>query len=189
MLTQLLGQVEERKRRRRTSVWLLAGAAAVLLVGTPLVISATSGGTGGGTALPSTILDDPGRPTVTTTAPPPGPGPSGEPGPPATETLTGENPANNVSARLALAERGSGVAVDLELKGISGPRLCQLVAVGKAGQTFPVNSWIVPEKGYGVAGSPEPLRTGGTVALSRGDIARFEVRTMDGIGLLSIPAG
>ncbi|MGO1056516.1 zf-HC2 domain-containing protein [Crossiella sp. CA198] len=191
VLAQLLDQVGARKRDRRKAVlWSLAAAACLALVLTPLAISATTGDGRDGVALPSPILSLPSQPS--TTRPPVQSGPSG----PSTdantlneETLTGSNPANNVSAILALTEKGSGVEVRMELKGISGPRRCQLVAIGKAGETFPVNSWVVPEKGYGVAGSPEPLRNTGNVALSRTDIASFEVRTMDGIGLLSIPAG
>jgi hypothetical protein len=47
--------------------------------------------------------------------------------------------------------------------------------------------WKVPNKGYGVPGSPAPLVAEGGTALSRADISRFEV-TLDGGGtLLTIP--
>ncbi|GAA2841931.1 zf-HC2 domain-containing protein [Crossiella cryophila] len=191
VLAQLLDQVGARKRDRRKAVlWSLAAAACLALVLTPLVVSATTGDGRDGVALPSPILSLPSQPSTTRAPVSTGPvGPSADASTLNEETLTGSNPANNVSAILALTEKGSGVEVRMELKGISGPRRCQLVAIGKAGETFPVNSWVVPEKGYGVAGSPEPLRNTGNVALSRTDIASFEVRTMDGIGLLSIPAG
>lgn len=190
VLEQLLDQVGTRKRSRRQAVvWSLVAAACLALVLTPLVVSAGSRPDGDGVALPSTILSLPGQPTSPRPPPPSGSaGPSPDANPLNEEVLTGSNPANNVSASLALTEKGSGVEVRMELKGISGPRRCQLVAIGKTGETYPVNSWVVPEKGYGVAGSPDPLQKVGNVAMTRGEIARFEVRTMDGIGLLSIPA-
>ncbi|MGW0523480.1 anti-sigma factor family protein [Crossiella sp. NPDC003009] len=191
VLAQLLDQVGARKRsRKKVVLWSLAAAACLALVLTPLVVSATTGTGQGGVALPSPILSLPGQPPTTGQSVPSGPAtPSVDANTLTEETLTGSNPANNVSATLGLTEKGSGVQVRMELKGISGPRRCQLVAIGKAGETFPVNSWVVPEKGYGVAGSPDPLQQTGNVALSRTEIASFEVRTMDGIGLLSIPAG
>jgi hypothetical protein len=99
----------------------------------------------------------------------------------ATDAVTG------VTGIVGLEDRGFGTHVALELRGVSGPERCRLVAVSRTGAEETVVSWAVPERGYGVPSGPEPLVIHGGTAFARPDIARFEVNA-DGRGtILTIP--
>lgn len=96
---------------------------------------------------------------------------------------------SGVSAKVALEERGWGTSVALRLVGLTGPRTCRLIAVGKDGAEHPILSWTVPAGGYGIPGSPgheQPLDIEGGTGLRGPEIGHWEVRTQDGERLLSI---
>jgi hypothetical protein len=97
--------------------------------------------------------------------------------------------ASGVTADVALEERGWGTAVALQLAGLTGPRTCRLIAVGKDGAEHPVLSWTVPAGGFGIAGPPgheQPLDIEGGTDLRSSEIGHWEVRTQDGERLLAI---
>ncbi|MFF3437718.1 anti-sigma factor family protein [Streptosporangium sp. NPDC002721] len=94
--------------------------------------------------------------------------------------------ASGVTGGLVLETKGWGTHAALELKGVKGPLECELIAVSPAGERRVVTGWAVPEKGYGVPGSPEPLYVHGGVAWEPAGIDHFEVRTTGGDTLLTV---
>ncbi|GAA4207801.1 anti-sigma U factor RsuA [Streptosporangium oxazolinicum] len=94
--------------------------------------------------------------------------------------------APGVTGGLVLETKGWGTHAALELKGVRGPLECELIAVSSTGERRVVTGWAVPERGYGVSGSPEPLYVHGGVAWGPGGIDRFEVRTTGGDTLLTV---
>ncbi|MFF5205184.1 anti-sigma factor family protein [Streptosporangium sp. NPDC000396] len=158
-------QAADRRARRRT--FLLGAAAAVVLVGGGVTVGATI--SGGGAA----------------------PGGHHSAHGPAEEFYRQGKPiagtgVSGVSGGLVLETKAWGTHAALELKGVRGPLECELVAVSKTGERRVVTGWAVPEKGYGVPGSPEPLYVHGGTAFSPGEIDRFEVSATGGGTLLTV---
>ncbi|WP_329427270.1 zf-HC2 domain-containing protein [Streptosporangium sp. NBC_01495] len=94
--------------------------------------------------------------------------------------------ASGVTGGLVLETKGWGTHAVLELRGVKGPLECELIAVSPTGERRVVTGWAVPERGYGVPGSPEPLYVHGGVAWEPAGIDRFEVRTTGGDTLLTV---
>jgi hypothetical protein len=65
---------------------------------------------------------------------------------------------------------------------------CRLVAVSRTGTTEVVMGWSVPPEGYGTAAQPDPLVLHGATDMRPEDLSRFEVRTVKGALLVSVPA-
>lgn len=109
--------------------------------------------------------------------------------------LTGERHPETGSVRgigsvtgvVALEQKGWGTHIGLELSGVQGPLLCDLVAVGPDGRTEVIGNWQVPAKGYGVPSNPEPLTFHGGTSFAKDTIQRVDVRTSDGRTLVSVP--
>ncbi|MFJ9038935.1 zf-HC2 domain-containing protein [Streptomyces sp. NPDC102406] len=93
-------------------------------------------------------------------------------------TLRGRDPATGVSATLSAAGRDWGTQVGLDVRDPGGPRVCELVAVGRGGGEQTVASWAV-------RGGRVEVRGG--AADRPGRILRFEVRAVGGERLLSLP--
>ncbi|GII85132.1 RNA polymerase subunit sigma [Sphaerisporangium siamense] len=91
-----------------------------------------------------------------------------------------------VSGGLVLEGKDWGTHVALELRGLKGPLECTLVAVTGKGERRVVTGWAVPEKGYGIPGSPEPLYVHGGSAVPPDRIDRFEVTASTGATLLTV---
>jgi hypothetical protein len=169
MLTGLLDDVTDLRRRRRRRVYLTAAAAAVVFAVTPLATRALWPGS----------AEQQGRPVAAASAP----------APTGTEILQASNRANAITAKITIKPEAWGTRVGVELWGVRGPLRCQLVVVSRAGKDEVVTSWRVPPKqGWGVPGSPNPLRLEGNTAYFRGDIDRFEFRTTTGPNILNVPA-
>jgi len=56
--------------------------------------------------------------------------------------------------QVVVTPRDWGSNVELELRGILGPMVCQLVAISATGETSSAGSWQVPAKGYASPASP-----------------------------------
>ncbi len=182
----LRGLMEEAsvKRRRRRRIGILAGvAAASLVVAGPLVTLAVRPAD----AVPPSLASASTKPAPATSsseAPPPSPEttPSGS-----SQGYGGKGAGGSaVTAQVVVSPRDWGSQVELELRGIVGPMVCRLVAISKTGEASPVNSWHVPDKGYGIASQPEPLKLSGTTSLPMDQIGRFEVRGGDGAVLVTV---
>ncbi|WBB59055.1 zf-HC2 domain-containing protein [Streptomyces sp. WMMC500] len=107
------------------------------------------------------------------------------------------DPETGVEARIGMRPVTWGTSVDLDLRGVTGPRRCDLQAVGKDGSHETVTSWGVPADGYGAGtgrnagasgqGGGNSLRTSGGTSMSPDDIDHFEVVTSDGDRLVVVP--
>ncbi|MEU9117709.1 zf-HC2 domain-containing protein [Streptomyces sp. NPDC048483] len=167
VLDGLLGEVAATRRGRgRRRLYLVAAAAALIIAG-PLATLALSGG---GTK------QEPAAPPLAAAV---------RAQYAAGEQVTAVDPDTKVSAGVSMAAKPWGTQVVLRLAGVKGPLTCDLVAVGKDGRRQTVTTWAVPKGGYGIKGSAakwnsEPLYAAGGAAFRRGDIDRFEIRTLTG---------
>jgi hypothetical protein len=167
VVVSLLGQVADARRRRRARLQLAVAAAAVMVLVAPVATVALR-----------PAPPDPRRAPVSTVTKLPQPA----------EKLQGRNRAKRLTARIAVVPKEWGTHVALELTGITGPADCELVAVARTGDTV-ITGWLVPAgQGFGVPGSPDPLRVEGATALARTQISSFEVRTKAGLTLIKVPA-
>lgn len=90
---------------------------------------------------------------------------------------------------MAAEPKAWGTRVALSLSRVRGPLDCRLVAVDKAGRAHPVSGWSVPDRGYGIPGSPQALSLQGGTSLKPDEIDHYEIRTTpDDRRLLSLPA-
>ncbi|SEP35232.1 anti-sigma factor family protein [Amycolatopsis saalfeldensis] len=195
----LRGLMAEAKRKYRRRVALLAAAAALVVAGPVVTLAvrpADAAGPSVGIAAPTSVAAPPVSPhavSPTTAASPPAESLSAASVPGAAPSSPGGGPSSGrtgggfvVTARVTVAPREWGSSVDLELGGITGPADCELLAIASDGAIRTVAGWSVPAKGYGVPGSPAPLRVSGTTYLADKDISRFEVRSADGVLLAAI---
>jgi hypothetical protein len=109
-----------------------------------------------------------------------------------TVALTGQlhkatDPATGVTGTVGLVPKSWGTQVTLDLARVHGPVECQLIAVSKTGDQKVVTGWFVPAPGDGVPGHPAHLMVQGGTAIQLGNLARFEVRVVQGQTLLTIP--
>lgn len=160
LLDRLLDDVSAARRRSRHRRLLAVAAAAVLVVGGPVAAATLASGP---------------RTTVAATSVLEG------------EQHTATNAATGVVATVGLTPREWGTDVGLRLTGVQGPRSCDLVAVSRSGERQVVMTWLVPDSGYGVAGAPEPLLVHGGAGILRADLDHFEVRTLTGTTLVTVP--
>ncbi|GLU46957.1 anti-sigma factor family protein [Nocardiopsis ansamitocini] len=104
------------------------------------------------------------------------------------ERFVATDAATGTEGTVAVLDKGWGSDIALTLGNVRGPLNCELVVVTTAGEERSVASWQVPRPGYGIAGAPDPLQVRAGTDLSRDQIASFEVRTLDGATLLTVPA-
>ncbi|GGX65665.1 anti-sigma factor family protein [Streptomyces minutiscleroticus] len=172
---RLVDEVAERRARKRRRGMYLVAAAAALIIGGPLTVVAASGGETEDVARPgpaassASLLADMG------------------------EKVSATDPTTKVSATVGMTGKAWGTDALLELRNVTGPEKCSLVAVGKNGERETVSSWSVPKWGYGIPGSThekarDPLYVQGGAAFDRDDIDRFEVVTFDGDVLVEVDA-
>ncbi|MEU5881960.1 zf-HC2 domain-containing protein [Spirillospora sp. NPDC047279] len=103
------------------------------------------------------------------------------------ERHSGSDARSGASGVVGLENKAWGTHVGLELRNVRGPLKCRLEAVSRTGERTVVTGWRVPDKGYGVPGSPAPLITHGGTSIPRAELDRFEVRIEGGGTLLTIP--
>jgi hypothetical protein len=97
--------------------------------------------------------------------------------------VTATDERTGVWAQVTAEDEAWGSDVELEVKDGAGPRSCRLVAVGRDGTEETVTTWSVP----GHDARPNTMRGG--AALRPGQTARYEVRTVDGEHLVTLPVG
>jgi hypothetical protein len=147
----------------------LAAAASVVLLAGALVGGMLLGGSmNEGKAPPPQAA-----PTVTVYPKPPAD--------PKKETLRVTSPDGKVEAEMMLTRKKWGTAVELYLSGAPYGDRCRLYAVARDGQRDMLGSWSVAYRhGYG--------EYEGSTMFQRGQIFSFEVVTVEGQPLLTIPA-
>ncbi|WP_406436386.1 zf-HC2 domain-containing protein [Streptomyces sp. NBC_00631] len=106
---------------------------------------------------------------------------------------TATDPTTHVTATVAVEKKDWGTHAVLQLKNVTGPKKCSLIAVGKNGERETVTSWSVPTWGYGITDAKtekakEPLYVHGGAAFTPNQIDHFEVMTFDGKKLVSVSA-
>lgn len=186
----LRGLMEEAavKRRRRKRIGILAGAAAAAaVIAGPLVTLAVRPADAvppAALAAPTSKQPPPATSVLATSVPPPSTGAPSQPG--GGQTYGRGSGGSAVSAVVTVSPVEWGSRVDLELRGIVGPLKCQLVAISTTGDDRVVSGWSVPPKGFGIPGSPDPLRLQGSTSLAVEQISRFEVRGDDGTVLVVV---
>ncbi|MBW1598550.1 anti-sigma factor [Streptomyces sp. JJ38] len=163
MLDRLLGEAAAERRRRGRRRLALVAAALALVVAGPLAGAAWTTGQDADRARPGAAAE-----AVYAEG----------------DKRSATDPATSVAATVATVPRAWGTEVAVRLSGVSGPRTCGLVAVGKDGTEQTVTTWTVPATGY--APREQRYYLGGA-AYDRSDIDHFEVRTLDGTHLVTVP--
>ncbi|MFI1938792.1 zf-HC2 domain-containing protein [Streptomyces purpureus] len=100
--------------------------------------------------------------------------------PPAASRASVTDPVTGVAVAASWSERPWGTDVAMRVSGVDGPRVCDLVVVGRDGREHPVMSWWVPARGQ-----DSPVVEGAT-ALPAGEIDRLVVRERGGGALVSL---
>jgi hypothetical protein len=106
------------------------------------------------------------------------PGPTRPPA--AAEQVSGTDPITHVSARIGLDRRDWGTAVTVRLKNAPPKARCRLIAVSRDGRRDVAASWEVEYEGY--------ADFFGSTMIPREQLTSFEVVTMEGRRLLTLPA-
>ncbi|WP_158890704.1 zf-HC2 domain-containing protein [Amycolatopsis anabasis] len=165
------------RKRRRVSRWAAAAAVLVFLAGSILSLSFFLSGGSPGDAAP---VAAPAETPVVRTGSASGLGDGARP-------LGRTDAGTPVTAKVVLRARDWGTQAELELSGVTGPIGCALIAVPWLGDSPQILAgWTIPAKGYGVPGSPEPLRVSGATALNLANIQRLEVRAENGTTLVTV---
>ncbi|MFI0450894.1 anti-sigma factor family protein [Actinomadura sp. 6N118] len=145
----------------------LAAAAAVLLVIGALIGMEMSGALSAGE-----------RPTAVRTVTPPPPTPTK---PPKAEQISARSPDQKVDARVMLLKKKWGTSVEIYLSGAPYGESCRWYAVAKDGRRDMLGSWHVAyPRGYG--------KYFGSTMFHRNELFAFEVVTVGGQPLITIPA-
>ncbi len=171
---KLVDEVAARRARRRRRGLYLVGAAAALIVGGPLTVYAVEGADDGGGA---TVAVSPAQAAFQEMP----------------DKVAATDPATHITATVAMQKKDWGTDAVLQLKNVTGPERCSLIAVGKNGERETLTSWSVPDWGYGMpnAKSEEaknPLYVRGGAAFQPNQIDHFEVMTFDGKKLVQVGA-
>ncbi|MEU6575925.1 zf-HC2 domain-containing protein [Streptomyces sp. NPDC046805] len=172
LVEKLVDEVSERRAMKRRRSFYLVAAAAAVIIGGPLAVMAATGGS-----------DDADHNMAM--------GPAQAAFQAMTDKRTATDPTTHVTATVAVEKRDWGTHAVLQLKNVTGPKKCSLIAVGKNGERETVTSWSVPNWGYGVANAKRveaknPLYVHGGAALSPNQIDHFEVMTFDGKRLVEV---
>lgn len=150
---------ENRNRRRRGRRWLVVAAAAA--------IAMAGGGVIGGMR-----IGESSRPAaVTTTAPATAV---------AGRTLSRTDPETGVSALINMQRRGWGTAFRVQLTGAPFGAKCRLIAINRQGRQDIAGTWQVTYGGN--------VEFSGASMFPSDQITSLEVRTLDGIRLINVPA-
>jgi hypothetical protein len=90
------------------------------------------------------------------------------------------DPHTHVRGSIGLVRREWGTAVTLRLAGVTPWTRCRLIAVGRSGEQEIAGTWRVAYEGKATLI--------GATAIARRDLTRFDIVTVEGQVLLSIPA-
>jgi hypothetical protein len=102
------------------------------------------------------------------------------------ERVAATDPESGVWAEVTTLDRAWGSDVDLKVKDTSGPRACELVAIGRDGSEEVVLSWAAPARAKSDNDPPSEMQ--GAAAMHTNETVRYEIRTSDGIRLVTLKA-
>ncbi|PKT72688.1 RNA polymerase subunit sigma [Streptomyces populi] len=174
---RLVDEVSARRAQKRRRGMYLVAAAAALIIGGPLTVMAVNGGSDTGTGTPQAHATSPAKAAFQDM----------------TDKASATDPKTKVNAVVAIEPKDWGTHAVLQLKNVTGPERCSLIAVGKNGERETVTSWSVPEWGYGTPNAKteqakEPLYVHGGAAFTPNQIDHFEVMTFSGKRLVEVKA-
>lgn len=175
VVERLVDEVSERRAQKRRRGFYLVAAAAALIIGGPIAVLAASGGSDGGSG--TNVAASPAKAAFDTM----------------TDKVTATDPTTHATATVALEKKDWGTNAVLQLKNVTGPEKCSLIAVGKNGERETLTSWSVPNWGYGVPNAKteeakNPLYVRGGAAFKPNEIDHFEVMTFDGKRIVQVNA-
>jgi hypothetical protein len=157
----LPGAARVDRRHAPTRNWLTLAACVAMLVAGAVVAASLALGRSG----------LPGAPPISPTAP----------------KLHAVSNATGTEATVEMEPKRWGSQVTLQVTHVKGPVTCRLLAVSGTGRSEVVMGWTVPPEGYGTDAQPAPLVLYGGTDLPATDLVRFEVRTLGGALLVSVP--
>jgi predicted anti-sigma-YlaC factor YlaD len=163
LLARLLARVSAERARHRLHRMVLASAAAVVVLA--LVVSLVGVLAGRRTA------DGPGSAPIAAVS--------------TTPTWSASDAATGVWASVSVTPVTWGSKVHLDLGGVAAGSRCQLVAVSSSGAREVAATWAVPAGGYATGGAG--LRLDGAVSVPSDQLNRFEIVTLDGQLLVTVP--
>ncbi|MFE2536201.1 anti-sigma factor family protein [Streptomyces sp. NPDC059371] len=174
---RLVDEVSARRAQKRRRGMYLVAAAAALIIGGPLTVMAVNGGNDTGANPPMAHATSPAKAAFEVM----------------TDKSSAVDPKTKVSAVVAIEPKDWGTHAVLQLKNVTGPEKCSLIAVGKNGERETVTSWSVPEWGYGTPNAKteeakQPLYVHGGAAFEPNQIDHFEVMTFGGKRLVEVKA-
>jgi anti-sigma factor RsiW len=108
--------------------------------------------------------------------------------PTAAEKLHAVSQTTGTEATVQVEGEPWGSQVTLQITHVKGPVACRLLAIDKDGRSEVVMGWSVPPEGYGTPAHPDPLLVHGGTDVATANLSRFEVRTVNGTLLVSVPA-
>ncbi|GGX98656.1 anti-sigma factor family protein [Streptomyces fructofermentans] len=171
---RLVDEVAERRAKKRRRGFYLVAAAAALIIGGPVTAIGVTGGDTNQSAQPLQSAS-PAKDAFTHMR----------------DKAEATDPKTEVSATVGMEGKAWGTHAVLELKNVTGPEKCSLIAVGKNGDRETATTWAVPKWGYGIKNAAteqarNPLYVHGGVAMDPTDIDHFEVMTFDGKKLVEV---
>ena len=156
----LVGAVRKERRRVRTRHALtLAACLALIVAGAAVAVNFGLGQRG----LPGV--------RTTTTA----------------QRLHAVSQSTGTKATVQVEKEPWGSQVTLQITHVKGPVGCRLLAVDRDGHSEVVMGWSVPPEGYGTPAHPDPLLVHGGTDVATANLSHFEVRTVNGNLLVSVP--
>ncbi|HEY8986650.1 MAG TPA: zf-HC2 domain-containing protein [Streptomyces sp.] len=177
LVEKLVDEVADRRAVKRRRSFFLVAAAAALIVGGPLGVMAATGGSDGGAKTGVVASANPAKDVFGTLS----------------DKKTATDASTKVTGTVAYAKKAWGTEAVVELKNVTGPEKCSLIAVGKNGERETVSTWAVPNWGYGIPGATteqarNPLYVMGGTSMTPDQIDHFEVATLSGKKLVQIDA-
>jgi hypothetical protein len=174
---RLVDEVSARRAQKRRRGMYLVAAAAALIIGGPLTVLAVNGGNDSGANPPVAHPASPAKAAFQVM----------------TDKSSATDAKTKVNAVVAIEPKDWGTHAVLQLKNVTGPEKCSLIAVGKNGERETVTSWSVPEWGYGTPNAKteeakQPLYVHGGAAFEPNQIDHFEVMTFSGKRLVEVKA-
>lgn len=103
------------------------------------------------------------------------------------EKLHAVSQSTGTEATVQVEREPWGSQVALQITHVKGPVACRLLAVDKDGHSEVVMGWSVPPEGYGTPAHPAPLLVHGGTDVATANLSHFEVRTVNGNLLVSVP--
>ncbi|NUR43752.1 MAG: zf-HC2 domain-containing protein, partial [Streptomyces sp.] len=177
LVNKLVDEVADRRAQKRRRSFYMVAAAAALIIGGPLVAVGATSDDSGGSVSAHTTASSPAKEAFDVIK----------------DKVTATDPSTDVTATVAVEKKAWGTHAVLQLKNVTGPQKCSLIAVGKNGERETVTSWSVPNWGYGIANAKteeakQPLYVHGGAAFDPNQIDHFEVMTFDGKKLVEVDA-